>query len=69
MVELEVTADITNSPNARNLSRAQIDGLDLGFDNLDVMKNAPALRLLRLCARAFCRSTSRHKGLRSLRPR
>jgi hypothetical protein len=34
MVELELTPDITNARHARNLSRARVDGVDLGFDDL-----------------------------------
>ena len=41
MVELELTPDITKSRHARHLSRAQVDCVDLGFDDLDVTKNAP----------------------------
>src|SRR4029453_17576597 len=41
MVELKLPPDIANSRHARNPSRAQVDGVDLGFDDLDVTKNAP----------------------------
>ena len=40
MVELELTPDITKSRHARHRSRAQIDCVDLGFDDLHVTKNA-----------------------------
>ena len=40
MVEAELTPDIANSCHAGHRSRAQVDGVHLGFDNADVTKNA-----------------------------
>jgi hypothetical protein len=41
MVELELAPDIAKSRHARHGSRAQVDCVHLGLDDVDVTENAP----------------------------